>query len=168
MTATRLNVHSLSGRIDRARLRRAWQAVKRNRGAAGVEGGTIEMFEATLEDNPTTRRGRFRLAARLHALKRRGGSHAQPVRRAYVPKGNGRRRPLGMPAPIERPLASRAGADADARRHACLARYPDFARDTASSSHPVYRERRRRAHRMRSGTARRQRRHRQSGRRLSR
>jgi group II intron reverse transcriptase/maturase len=74
-------------------MRRAWQAVKRNRGAAGVDGVTIEMFEANLEDN---------LAALMYDLKHRGHYHAQPVRRAYVPKGNGKQRLLGIPTVRDR------------------------------------------------------------------
>ena len=102
MTVKRFKVHSLTGRIDKARMHRAWQAVKRNRGAAGVDGVTIEMFEANLEANPTKRRGLFRLAALMHDLKLRGCYHAQPLRRAYVPKGNAQWRPLGIPTVRDR------------------------------------------------------------------
>jgi retron-type reverse transcriptase len=90
MTAQRFKAHSLTGRIDRARMHRAFKAVKRNRGAAGVDGVTLEMFEANLEAN---------LMSLMYDLKQRGGYHAQPLRRAYVPKGNTQWRPLGIPMP---------------------------------------------------------------------
>ena len=93
MTAKRFKVHSLTGRIDMARMHRAFKAVKRNRGAAGVDGVTVEMFEANLEAN---------LAALLYDLKHRGAYHAQPVRRVYIPKGNGKQRPLGIPTVRDR------------------------------------------------------------------
>jgi len=93
MTAKRFKVHSLTGRIDKTRMRRAFKAVQRNRGAAGVDGVTVEMFEANLEDN---------LAALMYDLKQRGAYHAQPVRRVYIPKGNGQQRPLGIPTVRDR------------------------------------------------------------------
>ncbi len=49
--AVRLKVHSLTGRIDMARMHRAFKSVKKNRGAAGVDGVDIQMFEANLEQN---------------------------------------------------------------------------------------------------------------------
>ena len=44
-------VHSLTGRITLDVLRKAFQAVKRNRGAAGVDKVSIGMFAANLEEN---------------------------------------------------------------------------------------------------------------------
>jgi group II intron reverse transcriptase/maturase len=88
MTLKRFKVHSLTGRIDMARMHRAFRKVKRNGGAPGVDGGTIQMFEANLEQN---------LAALLFDLKHRGNYHAAPLRRVYVPKGQGQWRPLGIP-----------------------------------------------------------------------
>jgi group II intron reverse transcriptase/maturase len=102
MTAKRFKVHSLTGRIDKTRMLRAFKAVKRNRGAAGVDGVTVEMFEANLESNPTKRRGLFRLMSLMYDLKHRGAYHAQPVRRVYIPKGNGKQRPLGIPTVRDR------------------------------------------------------------------
>src|SRR4030095_9614759 len=43
--------HSLTGRITRALLRSAFKAVKRNRGAAGIDRVSIKMFEANLDEN---------------------------------------------------------------------------------------------------------------------
>jgi hypothetical protein len=47
----KIKVHSLTGRINDRLLRQAFQAVKRNRGAAGVDRVSIKMFAANLEDN---------------------------------------------------------------------------------------------------------------------
>lgn len=93
MTVERFKVHSLIGQIDRPRMHRAFQAVKRNHGAAGVDGVTLDMFEANLEQN---------LAALLYDLKHAGCYSAAAVRRVYLPKGNGRWRPLGIPTVRDR------------------------------------------------------------------
>jgi len=76
-----------------ARMRRAFQAVKRNRGAAGVDKVDIRSFEANLDDN---------LAALMFDLKHKGCYHAAPLRRAYIPKGEGKLRPLGIPTVRDR------------------------------------------------------------------
>ncbi len=86
-------VHSLTGRIDMARMHRAFIAVKRNRGAAGVDGVSIDMFEANLEQN---------LFSLMTQLKCRGQYIPLPLQRAYVPKGNGKLRPLGIPTVRDR------------------------------------------------------------------
>ena len=85
--------HSLSGLIDLDRLRRAFLAVKRNRGAAGVDKVSIRAFEANLDDN---------LAALMFDLKHDDHYHATPLRRVYIPKGDGKLRPLGIPTVRDR------------------------------------------------------------------
>jgi group II intron reverse transcriptase/maturase len=89
----RQKVHSLTGRIDMARMRKAFKRVKRNGGAPGVDGVTIRMFEANLEQN---------LAALMYDLKHRGHYHAQPLLRVYIPKGKGKTRALGIPTVRDR------------------------------------------------------------------
>jgi group II intron reverse transcriptase/maturase len=74
-------------------MRRAFQAVKRNRGAAGVDNVDIRSFEANLDGN---------LAALMFDLKHKGCYHATPLRRAYIPKGQGKLRPLGIPTVRDR------------------------------------------------------------------
>src|SRR5271169_4466337 len=68
------------------RLRQAYYALKRE-AAAGIDGETWkhygEQLEANLED----------LSQRL----KRGAYRAQPVRRVYIEKADGRQRPLGVP-----------------------------------------------------------------------
>ena len=79
-------------------LRETWR--QRNRkGASGIDGETIEEFEANLEE-------------RLYDLWRRlkaGQYEAPPVRRVEIPKGNGTTRPLGIPT-VEDRLLQRAVA----------------------------------------------------------
>jgi RNA-directed DNA polymerase len=89
----RQKVHSLTGRIDMARMRKAFKRVKRNGGASGVDRVTIRMFEANLEQN---------LAALMYDLKHRGHYHAQPLLRVYIPKGKGKTRALGIPTVRDR------------------------------------------------------------------
>lgn len=89
LTMTKIKVHSLTGRIDSRMMSEAFRAVKRNRGAAGVDKVSIEMFAANLQEN---------LAALMRDLK--GGTfHPRPLRRVHIPKGPGstKTRPLGIP-----------------------------------------------------------------------
>jgi RNA-directed DNA polymerase len=81
-------VHSLTGRITLEALYKAFKAVKRNRGAAGLDKQSIKMFEANLEEN---------LLALMRELKS-GAYQPIPLRRVYIPKGKGVFRPLGIPA----------------------------------------------------------------------
>jgi len=77
-------------------LRAAYLAVKRD-AATGVDGETWQDYGRDLE-------------ARLQDLSerlRRGAYRAQPVRRAYIPKADGRLRPLGVPA-LEDKIVQRA------------------------------------------------------------
>jgi RNA-directed DNA polymerase len=84
--------HSLTGRITQPLLHAAFKAVKRNRGAAGIDKVSIKMFEANLADN-------------LLALERdlKSGSFLPlPLRRHFLDKGGGKFRPLGIPAVRDR------------------------------------------------------------------
>ena len=71
---------------DADRLREAFYGLKRN-SAKGVDGETWEHYEENLEENLKD------LSARLA----RGAYHAKPVRRVYIPKPDGRQRPIGIP-----------------------------------------------------------------------
>jgi RNA-directed DNA polymerase len=82
-----LRVHSLTGRITRDALYKAFKAVKRNRGAAGLDKQSIKMFEANLEEH---------LLALMRELQS-GTYQPTPLRRVYIPKGKGVLRPLGIP-----------------------------------------------------------------------
>ena len=93
MTGKRQKIHSLTGRIDMARMLNAFQKVKRNGGAHGVDGVMLEMYQANLQQN---------LAALMYDLKHRGHYHAAPLRRVYIPKGKGKWRALGIPTVRDR------------------------------------------------------------------
>jgi RNA-directed DNA polymerase len=84
--------HSLTGRITTALLHAAFKAVRRNRGAAGIDKVSLKMFEANLVQN-------------LSALERdlKNGSYQPlPLRRHFLDKGGGKFRPLGIPAVRDR------------------------------------------------------------------
>ena len=88
----KIKAHSLTGRITLPLLHDAFQAVKRNRGAAGVDKVSVQLFAANLEDN---------LAALMRDLK--GGTFSPlPLRRKLIPKEPGKFRPLGIPAVRDR------------------------------------------------------------------
>jgi group II intron reverse transcriptase/maturase len=90
----KVKVHSLTGRITPQLMRQAFRAVKRNRGAAGVDKVSITMFAANLEEN---------LAALMRDLKT-GVFRPLPLRRVHIPKGPGsnKLRPLGIPVVRDR------------------------------------------------------------------
>ncbi len=85
-------VHSLTGRITLALLLASFKAVKRNRGAAGIDKVSIKMFETNLDDN---------LRALCRDLKN-GSFEPFPLRRVFVPKNEKELRPLGIPAVRDR------------------------------------------------------------------
>ncbi len=73
--------------IDKARVYEAYKAVKSNRGAAGVDGQTIEQFEANLEGNL------YRIWNRMSS----GSYFPAPVKAISIPKKSGGERILGVP-----------------------------------------------------------------------
>ncbi len=77
-------------------LRGAFYALKR-KAAAGVDGLRWADYEADLEDNLQD----------LHARVQRGAYRALPVRRRYIPKPDGKQRPLGIAA-LEDKIVQRA------------------------------------------------------------
>lgn len=79
-----------------ATLREAYFSLKRD-AAPGVDGQTWRAYGEALEANLQD------LSARL----KRGAYRAKPVRRAYIPKADGRPRPLGVPV-LEDKLVQRA------------------------------------------------------------
>jgi group II intron reverse transcriptase/maturase len=90
--AKKIKAHSLTGRITPDLMRTAFRNVQRNRGAAGIDQVSIAMFENNLEDN---------LLALMRRLKDRT-YQAAPLRRVHIPKGDGKTRPLGIPAVRDR------------------------------------------------------------------
>ena len=70
----------------------AWERVRANRGAAGVDGESIERFAARSETYLTE----------LSTALREGTYRPQAVRRVDIPKGDGKTRPLGIPTVKDR------------------------------------------------------------------
>ena len=70
----------------------AWTKVRANKGAAGVDGQSIERFAAKAED----------YLAELSAALREGSYRPQAVKRVDIPKGEGKTRPLGIPTVKDR------------------------------------------------------------------
>jgi RNA-directed DNA polymerase len=84
--------HSLTGRINLKLMHEAFRAVKRNKGKAGVDKVSIELYSCQLEQN---------LESLMRDLKQ-GTLQPRPGRRAYIDKGGGKRRPLGIPTVRDR------------------------------------------------------------------
>jgi RNA-directed DNA polymerase len=84
--------HSLTGRITIELMRQAFKAVKKNRGVAGIDKVSIQMFEQNLEQN---------LTALMRKMKR-GFYIPLALLRKFIPKGRKGKRPLGIPAVRDR------------------------------------------------------------------
>jgi group II intron reverse transcriptase/maturase len=84
--------HSLTGRINLKLMHEAFRAVKRNKGKAGIDRVSIEMYSKHLTQN---------LESLMRDLKR-GTFQPRPARRAYIDKGGGKTRPLGIPTVRDR------------------------------------------------------------------
>lgn len=86
--------HSLIGQVyDPRNLARAWQQVKKNKGAGGVDGVTITRFE----------QNRDHYLAVLHRRLGSGRYRPRPVKRVEINKpGSTTKRPLGIPTVMDR------------------------------------------------------------------
>lgn len=75
-------------------LRAAIESVRRNKGAAGVDGMPVEELDDFFRKN----------GSRIKAEIREKRYKPQPVRRVYIPKPNGKQRPLGIPTVSDRAI----------------------------------------------------------------
>jgi len=87
---------SLLHHVDVDRLREAYEAIS-PKASPGVDGVTWGAYGVQLEDNLRD----------LHDRVHSGGYRAKPSRRAYIPKADGRKRPLGI-ASLEDKVVQRA------------------------------------------------------------
>jgi RNA-directed DNA polymerase len=84
---------SLMDKVYRAgTLRAAWQRVAGNRGAAGVDGQSVQRFALRAEP----------YLSELEEALKSGTYRPQPVKRVDIPKGGGKTRPLGIPVVKDR------------------------------------------------------------------
>jgi RNA-directed DNA polymerase len=78
--------------VERENLKKALARVKRNKGAAGVDGMTVGELPACLKQHWLT----------IRAQLLDGTYKPQPVRRVEIPKASGGTRPLGIPTVLDR------------------------------------------------------------------
>ena len=95
----RMRFTALLHHVDVDRLRAAYRALKKD-AAPGVDGVTWRRYGEQLEAN----------LRELHARLHRGAYRARPSRRVFIPKADGRQRPLGIAA-LEDKVVQRAVVD---------------------------------------------------------
>ncbi len=83
---------SMEAIVERENLKKALAQVKRNKGAAGIDGMSVEDLAAYLKEHWPT----------IRAQLLDGTYKPQPVRRVEIPKASGGMRPLGIPTVLDR------------------------------------------------------------------
>jgi RNA-directed DNA polymerase len=83
---------SMEAVVEDKNLKKALAQVKRNKGAAGIDGMTVDDLPAHLKEQWPT--------IRVQLLE--GGYQPLPVRRVEIPKASGGTRPLGIPTVLDR------------------------------------------------------------------
>lgn len=84
--------------LDPDNLAAAWQRVKANKGAPGIDGVTVGDFPAFARTE----------WPRIARAIRDGTYHPAPVRRVWIPKPGGAKRPLGIPTVLDRVIQQAA------------------------------------------------------------
>ena len=80
--------------LSKENLNRAYKKVVSNKGASGVDGVTVEELGDYIRENKD---------AIITSLRNRTYM-PKPVRRVYIPKDNGKQRPLGIPTALDRTI----------------------------------------------------------------
>jgi RNA-directed DNA polymerase len=81
--------HSLIDKVwNWKNLNEAWEKVKQNRGAGGIDEVSIEEFDQNKEQNLNE----------IQRMLKQDRYKPKPVKRVYIPKPDGKQRPLGIPA----------------------------------------------------------------------
>ena len=83
---------SMEAVVERENLKKALAQVKRNKGAPGIDGMTVEALDPYLKEHWLT----------LRAQLLEGTYKPQPVQRVEIPKASGGVRPLGIPTVLDR------------------------------------------------------------------
>ena len=78
--------------LERVNLNRAFKEVVANKGSAGVDGMKVDDLLDYLRSN----------GAELVQSIKEGRYEPSPVRRVFIPKENGQKRPLGIPTVVDR------------------------------------------------------------------
>jgi RNA-directed DNA polymerase len=83
---------SMEAIVERENLKKALAQVKRNKGAAGIDGMSVDDLAPYLKEHWPT----------IRAQLLDGSYQPQPVRRVEIPKASGGKRPLGIPTVLDR------------------------------------------------------------------
>jgi RNA-directed DNA polymerase len=83
---------SMEAIVERENLRKALARVKRNKGAPGIDGTSVDDLASYLKEHWLT----------VRAQLLEGTYEPQPVRRVEIPKATGGTRPLGIPTVLDR------------------------------------------------------------------
>jgi RNA-directed DNA polymerase len=90
---------SIAHLITVEKLKEAFRSLRKD-ASAGIDGVTYEQYETNVEEN----------IRQLHQRLKDGKYRAQPLRRVYIPKEDGKQRPISIPA-LEDKLVQKAVVD---------------------------------------------------------
>src|SRR2546428_8558363 len=90
---------SIAHLITGEKLYEAFRSLRKN-ASAGIDGVTYQQYETNAEEN----------IRQLHRRLKEGKYRAQPLRRVYIPKEDGKQRPISIPA-LEDKIVQKAAVD---------------------------------------------------------